>query len=524
MASRHSPALAAGSNWLAYFATLLVSFFLTPTLIRSLGPPRYDVWYVVEQVLAYLTLLDLGIAACLVRNVARLHAADEREGLNRVAASCLAAFTGAGAGAFVAGGAALALLAGRLEAKAGHPGDVLPFMLVMLLNVALSLPLGVFASVLDGLQRYPEKSAVRLVALAGRTVGILLVVRHGGGLLPLALVLLAASLAEQLALLALAYRYLPGLSFHPRRVDRATLKLVRVASTDAFLAMLAGRMTTQTGSILIGFWLPAGEVTRFANGTRLVEYAKNLLRNVTSTLTPGVSALEARGDWPAIRALYLNATRWVLYAAVPIQVGLYLFGAAFLTRWLGPDLARGSGATAALLASTVALGMAQSVASRILYGLGQLKLFARLALAEAGLNVVLSFALVGPFGVGGVAFGIALPNVLFSLAVLVVAARILGVKLGDYLAAWARPLGLTLVPLAIWLSLGDCPAEWPALVKHSAAGMIPYVLAVAASEGGVGFTRRVARRLLRRAGRRFGGVGKSWALRGRAGIGREVRA
>ena len=486
MASRHSQAFAAGSNWLAYFAALVVSFFLTPTILRALGPSRYDVWCVVEQLLAYLTLLDMGIAACLVRNVARLHATGERDGLNRVAASCLMAFGGAGAVAMLVGGAALVLMAGKLEARAGNPGDVLAFMLVMLLNVALSLPMGVFASVLDGLERYPEKSLVRLVALAGRTAGLVAVVRHGGGLLPLALVLLASAVVEQVALMLLAYRYLPGLSFHPRAADRATLKLVRTSSTDAFLAMLAGRLTTQTGAILIGFWLPAGAVTQFVNGTRLVNYAKDLLRHVTATLTPGVSALEARGEWGAIRGRYLGATRWVLYAAVPIQVGLWLFGAPFLSRWLGPEYARASAPLAHLLAATVALGLAQSVASRILYGLGRLRLFARLALAEAALNLALTVLLIGPYGVAGVAVGVAVPNVLFSLAVLVAAGRILGVGAGEYLAAWARPLGLTLVPAAVWLGLGDCPADWGPLVTFGAAGVVPYAVLVAACEGGAG--------------------------------------
>lgn len=488
--ARHSATLSAGSNWLAYFATLVVGFFLTPTLMLGLGATRYGVFAVVEQLLAYVTLLDLGIAACLVRSVARLATVDDREGLNRVAASCLAAFAGAGMVALVVGGVALVSLAGPLEAKAGHPGDVLPFMLVMLLSAALSLPLGVFASVLDGLERYPEKSAVRLVALSGRTLGLVAVARDGGGLLPLGLVLLVASVAEQLMMVVLAYRYLPGLSFHPRRVDRATLGLVRTSSADAFLAMLAGRLSTQTGALLIGYWLPAAEVTRFVCGTRLVEYAKNLLRNVTATLTPGVSALEARGEWGAIRGRYLTATRWVLYAAVPIQLGLYWFGPAFLTRWLGPDLAAGGAPTAAVLAATVALGLAQSVASRILYGLGRLRLFARLALAEAALNVALSLALIGPYGVVGVAIGIAVPNALFSLAVLAVAGRIVGVAPGDYLSAWARPLACSLVPAAIWLALGDCPAEWPKLVQFGAAGMIPYALVVAACEWGRGLLPR----------------------------------
>ena len=82
--TRTSFLLGAATNWLAFAAALAVSFFLTPYLIRVLGRERYDVWCVVESVLAYFTLLDLGVAACLVRHIARNHASADRDALSRV--------------------------------------------------------------------------------------------------------------------------------------------------------------------------------------------------------------------------------------------------------------------------------------------------------------------------------------------------------------------------------------------------------------------------------------------------------
>ena len=151
--SRTAFLLGAATNWLAFTAVLLVAFFLTPFLIDRLGTARYDVWCVVESVLAYFTLLDMGVAACLVRYVARHHATSDRDGLNRLASSCLALFTLAGLIALVVGVPVLIALSGTLTAKAdGDPG-VLPFMLLMLANLAATLPLSVFPSILDGLER-----------------------------------------------------------------------------------------------------------------------------------------------------------------------------------------------------------------------------------------------------------------------------------------------------------------------------------------------------------------------------------
>lgn len=481
MASRFAFVLSAGSNWLAFAATLAVSFFLTPFLIDTLGKPRYDVWCVVEAVLAYFTLLDMGLAACLVRYVAKHHATGKRVELNRMASACLALYAGAGLVAFAVGGPLAWFLTPGLGARIGDPGDVLAFMLLMLANLAVTLPLSVFPSVLDGLDRYAEKSAVRLVFLAVRTAVIVWAVNHTTGLLPLAVVYTVTNLGEHAAFAMLAFRRLPGLRFAWALVDRETLRHVRGYSVDAFLAMLAGRVTVQTGAIVVGLFLPAGQVTFFATAVRLVEYAKTLLRTITATLTPGVSAMEARGDWPGIRRLMTTATRWVLYIVLPVNVGLWLFGKPFLARWVGPEFVGGSFPAVAILAATLGLGVAQSVASRILYGLGRLRLFARLALAEAGLNLVLMLALTR-FGVEGVAAAVAIPNVLFCVAVLVYAGRVVGLGVREYVAAWLKPLAAVVVPSTIWLTMGEVPATWPAIATGIGAGLIPYAAIVLSLE------------------------------------------
>ena len=475
--------LGAATNWFAFAATLGVSFFLTPYLIASLGKPQYDVWCVVESVLAYFTLLDLGVATCLVRAIAGHTSKPDAEQVNRISTCCLAVLIAAGALAFAIGAPVLWMLGERLEAKAGDPGDVLPFMLLMLLNLALTLPLSTFPCILDGLQRFTAKSLVRLVGLALRTVGFLIVVEEWHSLFPLAVVSLVTNLLEHAAMAGLSFRYLPELHLRTRYIDRATLRTVRTSSTDAFLALLAGRITVQTGAIVIGLVLPAGQVTFFATAGRLVEYAKSLLRTITATLTPGVAAMDARGDIAGIRRLYLKASRWLLYFVLPVQFGLIHFGAPFLKRWVGEDFIAGAYPTLVILSFTLTIGVAQSVASRLLYGLGRLKWFARAALCEAALNLLLMLALIHPYGVEGVAVAVALPNVLFCLFVLEFTRRQLGVSARGYAKVWLSPLACVTLPAAIWLAMGEPEATWPGIVGGVLAGLVPYVAAVGLWEG-----------------------------------------
>jgi O-antigen/teichoic acid export membrane protein len=472
------------TNWLAFAATLLVGFFLTPYLVRRLGDGPYGVWAFVESILAYFTLFDLGIAACVVRFVARFHATGDRTELNRLVSTCLALFLGLGLLLFAVGAGLLPVLLSSIE-QAGVPaGDVVSFSLLMVANLAVTLPLSLFPSILDGLERFTLKSTVRVIVLAVRTTATVFVLEQQPSLLVLGIVLTACNLIEHAILAVLAIRALPDLRFSPRLVDRATFRRVKGYSLDAFLAMVAGRACVQSGAVIVGAFLGAAPVTYFALASRLVEFAKALLRTATNTLTPAISSLEAAGNHDAIRRMFLRGTRWVLYPILPVHFGLIVFGRPFLVTWLGdPEYAEKCYPALVILSATLSLVVAQSVASRVLYGTGRLRGFARMALVEAGLNGVLSVLLCPRFGLIGVAVGIAVPNLLMCLWVIGFTARGLNVSWTRYVSdGWLRPLVTATVPLGTWMVADVKVTGWATLAMALTAGLVPYGLAMFAVE------------------------------------------
>ena len=491
--AKRTLAVGAAANWAVFAAYLAVTFFLTPYLVRGLGSTLFGVWVVAEGVVAYFTLFDLGVAACLVRYVAKFHATGEQRELNKVVSAGLAVFAAAAGCVVVIGAVVVAVVGPGLERRAGGAADIPAFMLLMLANVALTLPLSVFPSVLDGLQRFATKGALRVVFLGLRAAGTYWVMETRPGLLWLGIVQVAANLIEHAVAGVLAVRALPGLRVGWGLVDRPTLRLVGGYSRDAFLAMLAARVTNQTGPVVIGWRVGLDPAGWFGNAFRLVETGKNALRSATAALTPAVSAQEAKGDYAAVRRVFLAGTRWSLYAVLPVHLGILFFGRPFLHRWLPPDEGFPDDCyrAAVILSATLTIGVAQSVASRILFGVGRLGFFARLALAEAGLNLVLTLALVGPWGADGVAVAVAGPNVLFCLGLIGYTARELGVPLGRYVrTAWVRPLVAATVPAAVWWWVTPAEPTWVAIAAGLAVGLVPYAAAVAAVEFGGRLWRR----------------------------------
>lgn len=481
--------LSAISNWLAFAAVLLVGFFLTPYMIRRLGDGPYGVWAFVESLLAYLTLFDLGIAACVVRYVARFHQTGEADRLRGLLSTTWFLFSGLAVGAMLVGLAIIPWSVAGMASSGVPRGEAMAFGLLMLGNLAVTLPLSVFPAILDGLERYGSKSVVRLLVLIVRTGVLIATLESGGTLWDVGLIITVANLLEHAMLAVLCRWHLPVIRFRWAFVNRESFREIRGYGTNAFLAMIAGRVTVQSGTLIVAATLGMGSVTAFAIISRLVEMAKSMLRTAITTLTPAISSLEAAGRHDQIRDTFVKATRFVLYLILPIQAGLVIFGRVFLNLWL-KDPAYGETCYAPLvvLSLPLSLVMAQSVAARILYGTGRLTAFARMCLVEAGANLVLSILLCREFGLIGLVWGIAIPNLLMNLWTIGEARRSTELPWGTYLRqGWLGPLMAAWTPVVVWWLLAARVDSWFSLLATGVSGLVPYAVVILMIERGPGW-------------------------------------
>ncbi len=489
-------------SWGGTIAQMVAVFLVSPILVHGLGDARYGVWAFVESILAYLTLFDLGIGAAVVRYVARFEGTGDLAGINRTFSVSLCLFAAAGLGVLGVAGLILGPVWPMIPVPAGLRFEAWWLMALLSFNLAAGLPLGVFAAVLDGLQCYVIRTAVRISVLIVRSAAIVAIVWHGGGLFLIAVTVTIVALLENLLLTVLAFWYLPGLRFSPRLVNRGAIKMIGGYSINAFVAMIAGRLSFQTDAIVIGWTLPLSQVTFFALPARLCEYAKNALRSMTYVLTPYVSRLEGLNELSAIRGVYIAGTRWILWLMIPVQLGIWLLGRSFFRLWIGPDHADHCYAVLVILATPLALALSQSIASRILYGIGKIHIFSRIVIAEAIANLALSLILVGPYGIQGVAVGTTIPNLGMNVVLIGYTCGVVEISWGEYLRkAFLLPWALALVPVAAWFAgLRGIPiGSWPQFVLVGGLLTLSYAIPAALLEAAPqGLARVLRKRLSRR--------------------------
>ncbi len=118
------------SNWAGLVVNGVLSFVLTPLLVRGLGDTYFAMWMLVTSLLESSWLLDFGMRTTVFRFVARYQGAKQRDALDETFASGFAISSGVAAVILLLSCASLFILP-SLFAITGDSADTFRWLLIL---------------------------------------------------------------------------------------------------------------------------------------------------------------------------------------------------------------------------------------------------------------------------------------------------------------------------------------------------------------------------------------------------------
>ncbi len=422
------------SNWASLVVTVAISFWMSPIVVHSLGNELYGVWTLIVSVTGYFTVLDFGVNTAVVRYISSCNAQDNQAGGRRVYSTSLAIF------------AVIAAVIVLFSIGFGYFfQDIFKlydiprlYLYVVFLLSALDLACGLLFSVylgcLNGLQEFKFINGTSIIVNIIKSVIVVYLLKHGYGLLTLAVSQLCANLARaslEYARIKTDYKYL---YFSRKFVDRDTIRHIYNYSIYSFVIAIALKLLFYTDSVVIGSMISVSEVTFYAIPSSLLDYLEKFVWAIIAVLIPLISANEASGESDENVNLYIMGTRYSLLISTPIIVSLYFYGGSFISVWMGPAIGERSQWVLRLLLIGFGLAMSQLIAHGILKGTSKHKVLAYILIIEAMLNLAMSVVLARPYGIEGVAFGTMIPLILATLAIVLYTCRLLRLNIWTYLS------------------------------------------------------------------------------------------
>jgi O-antigen/teichoic acid export membrane protein len=461
------------SSWFALGLNIVVGVFLSPFILHRLGDAAFGIWVLIFSVTGYYGIFDFGIRSSIIRYVSKYTATHDIEEVSGLINTAMFTYGCVGVLSMLLTVVGCIYIDRFFQIPPSFQATARWLLLIVGASVALGFPLGVFGGMLEGLQKFYVLNWTNIVfSSVLRVVLIVIFLNRGYGLLTVALITVGLPVVGAIVRAIMALRTLP-IKFSRKYVNRDAFRHMANYSGVTFMIVIAWRLRFKTDALVIGTLLSSAAITYFYAGSRLVDYAGEVVSGLAQIFVPMSSQSDAAGNMDRLRKILVVGNRACAFTTFPITAIFVILGKSIIEVWVGKRYVEQGYPVLLTLIIPYTLLLIQSASSRILFGMSKHGTLAVVTLTEGIANLVLSILLVRPFGILGDAFGTAIPltgTVLLFLPYHLCSR--LGVRISTFVRqAYLLPLILC-APMAavLWLM-----RRWSE--PHSYRQLIPQLLA-----------------------------------------------
>jgi O-antigen/teichoic acid export membrane protein len=334
--------------------------------------------------------------------------------------------------------------------------DVRHALVIVGFAYALQFPLGVFAGVIWGYERFDLQNLVDIPLTVARVALTFALIKPDSTLTRVAVIAVGTTFTGSVIKAGIVVWLVPTLRIARSKVTRATVRQIYGFGIWMALLGLARSLVPQIGPTVVGYWLGPALVTTFMVARQLVTYTNIFAITATQVMAPRAAANEATGSSDAQLALFMRGGRFAYALALFFLGGFIGLGAQFIDLWQHGGQPASYGLLLVLLGGEL-IPISQWLTYSVIVGANRHRVLGWLAIVEAALTVTLAVALLPLFGLLGVACAVAFSSLL-TRGVLqwLWGCRIMRVSPQDYATHVFLPItGIALLPIVLLVIAGS---------------------------------------------------------------------
>ena len=391
--------------------SLVVGLVYTPICTHYLGQSEYGLITFASSLIGYLSILDMGFGSALIRYCNRLRERNEDE--SNLFGFFLILFLVIALIALVAGiGMYLNLETVFSSGFSNEEIAILkPIFLLLLVNVVLSFPGGVFASIINSYEKFFFLRACSILKSIFMHLTNIAVLFFGFRSVTVTAVTVAYSIIIYAINIYYCFNKL-HIKFGFKRFEKEFYKDILSYSFFIFIGMIASQLYDETDKVILGKFAGSEAVAVYGVGVTFYVYFKMMALSVTNVFFPLIAKLSVKNDSIGQMSLLFNKIGRILTIALGfILIGFVCFGKEFTILWVGADYLD-SYWIALLIMGPALIPWAQSLGTSILEAINKHKVNSIMYFVVAILNVILSIPLSIKYGGIGAAIGTAIGTIL----------------------------------------------------------------------------------------------------------------
>jgi O-antigen/teichoic acid export membrane protein len=406
-------AFAVSVSWLNRAVVIVLGLVLIPLLFRHMGQEELGLWFMLGQSGAFLGLMDFGVSPTLTRRIAFARGAggDPSEPMSDEARGRIADLMATGrviyrfltAGAFLVAWTTGFIFLGQIELHELSHRTVWIAWTVMCVSHALGVWASLWNCLLQGTGHVGWDAVIGIGVQVGVLVAQIAAVLMGGGLVTLAAIAAVGAVGSRFAVLVFMRRKEPGLFAVAGRWDRQIFDSMLRPAVKAWATGLGAFLILRTDQYFIAYYKGADSIPSYQAAYQLVFnlFALSMAFAIASQVF--VSQLWQGGHVEQVHHIVRRSVRFALIVMGCGIACLLASGRELMDVWLGPGHFVGYPVLGVfcLMLFLEAQHTAVAAASRSTED----EVFVWWAMGAGVLNLVLTWWLIKPLGLLGVALG-----------------------------------------------------------------------------------------------------------------------
>lgn len=406
-------------SYVAIALNMIVGIAYTPFLIRSLGQSEYGLYSIVNTVISYLTVMDMGFGNSIIIYTARYINQGNKEKQDKLHGMFFVIYCIIGFLATIIG----VILYFNVDNLFGNTmtSDELAkakiMMLILTFNLAVTFPLGIFGNIIAAHEKFIINKSIKILQILLQPLMMIPLLILGYKAIAVVVVITIANVTCLLLNTIICIKKL-NVNLKFKGFDFKLLKEIFAYSFFIFLSQIIDKANWSLGQFLIGSLVGTVATAVYAVAAQLNNIYLNLATAISGVMLPEVTKMEdSKASNKEFTNIFIKTGRVQYILMALIITGFVLFGQAFINWWAGPGY-EDSYIIACILMIPLTIPLIQNIGLSILQAKNLYKYMVLIFLGIAVINICISIPLTKMWSGIGTAIGTAISLIIGQIIIL----------------------------------------------------------------------------------------------------------
>ena len=326
-------------SYVNIIAGLAVGLGYTPVMIRLLGQSEFGLYSLIGSLVAYLSVLDMGLGNTIVRYVSKNRAVGDKKSESELNGLFLTVYSVIGLITLIIG----SILYFNIENMFGNTlsldqiGRAKIMMILLIFNIAISFPLSVFASLMQAYERFVFLRIFNIISVLLKPIIALPFLFMGYGAVTLVVTATIVNIGCLLTNVYYCFKYL-DIHFRKGHFEKAFLYEISGYAFFIFLNAIMDKIYWGTGQFILGIVSGTIQVAIYAIAMQFMNMYMQFSNAISGVLLPKVTMMVANGaTGKDLTGLMIKIGRLQYIVISYILVMFFLVGKEFIYLWAGEN-------------------------------------------------------------------------------------------------------------------------------------------------------------------------------------------